>query len=69
MPATTKLPVFMRLGAAGPMHEVGSIELPLDGNGWLTFDRGDLAAAFRSVADEIELHGVGEGVPDAAAHG
>ncbi|MFG3085117.1 hypothetical protein [Streptomyces parvulus] len=69
MAAMANLPVFMRLGTSGPMHAIGSLDLPVDGDGWLTFDRTALAAALRAAADEIENPTVDEEVPDAAAHG
>lgn len=64
MAAMARLPVFMRLGASGVVHEIGSIELPVDGDGWLTFDRAKLAAMIRNLADDIE--NPSEEVPDAA---
>ncbi|MFK0062628.1 hypothetical protein ACIQTN_25800 [Streptomyces werraensis] len=67
MAAIAKLPLFMRVGEAGPMHEIGCLGLPVDGNGWLTFDRTLLADALRTAADALD-DSSGE-VPDAAAHG
>lgn len=66
MAVAVDLPVFMRLGVSGHEHQIGSIELPVDGNGWLTFDRARLAAALRDLADEVENPSTGKGVDDAA---
>lgn len=66
MAAMANLPVFMRLGS-GNEHQIGSIDLDVDGEGWLTFDRASLAAALRQLADEVDRPGqseeVGGGAP------
>lgn len=67
--ATTRLPLYMQLGHRGPLAEVGSFELPVNGDGTLTINRKSIAAMLRQAADayEAEPHDVAEGVPDAAA--
>lgn len=53
MASMVSLPVYMRLGGSAE-QEIGSIEIPVNGDGTITFDRGQFAALLHSAADAFE---------------
>ncbi|WP_125935292.1 hypothetical protein [Streptomyces sp. WAC 06738] len=54
MASAASLPVFMRLGLSWEPVQIGSVELPVSGDGRMTFERAAVAEMLRAAADEIE---------------
>lgn len=68
--ATARIPLYMALGHRSALAEIGSFELPVNGDGRLTINRRSIAAMLRQAADAYEAGtDDAEGVPDAAPHG
>lgn len=54
MAAAIDLPVFMRLGRTGEECQVGSVEVPVSGDGTVSFDRAALVGLLRAAANQLE---------------
>lgn len=51
---TARIPLYMALGRRSALAEVGSFELPVNGDGTLTINRKSIAAMLRQAADAYE---------------
>ncbi|MET9954222.1 hypothetical protein ABZ135_22100 [Streptomyces sp. NPDC006339] len=53
MAAQVNMPVYMRLGGSAEV-EIGCIEIPVNGDGTIAFDRSAFAALLRAAADAFD---------------
>lgn len=53
MASAISVPIYMRIGGGAEL-QVGDVDVPVSGDGTMTLQRTQLAAALRSAADHLD---------------